>query len=503
MLRSARTVLLFGIAVQCAAFLRTAIIAATLGASRDVDAYNLGLIAPSFISSVVGSWLQLSFVGRYTTLVTTGEIQTAIAYRSRMLVIVLLSALSLALITYFLPSPLLSLFMPAGQSGATASAALALKFAGFMLVPIIVGDFIALVLNSHERFFAASLAPLVNALVSSIGLLLWPRANLEALIATLLLGSFSQCLVVIVALLKLPHSSFICGSPPRGEILKTLLLALPLLAATMFSNAVTAIVQFQTAAFGEGAVSLYGYASRLHGALAQVLVIGLSTVLLPHFAVLWSSNRREEILALFRRLARSVLLISAYATLGIYTLGASATRFLLQRGAFDEHQTMQVSWLWALLSLALFPSAFGTFIAKFSQAMRGAGSILLSSTIALFVTWLVARSGASHGNLEVVVSSIAISQLFVTLFWLAWLARQIAVVALLVDIGVSVLRAAVILVPSAGITLWLGTFTRDWPDMVDLLVRGAIYTLAGIVIFAATGSYRWYFAGQPRDRSLS
>ena len=35
--------MLFGIAVQVAAFLRTAVIAAVLGTSLDVDAYNLGV----------------------------------------------------------------------------------------------------------------------------------------------------------------------------------------------------------------------------------------------------------------------------------------------------------------------------------------------------------------------------------------------------------------------------------------------------------------------------
>ena len=58
MLRSTRVVVLLGVAVQIVAFLRTAIIAATLGTSPDVDAYNLGLIAPGFISTVVGAWLQ-------------------------------------------------------------------------------------------------------------------------------------------------------------------------------------------------------------------------------------------------------------------------------------------------------------------------------------------------------------------------------------------------------------------------------------------------------------
>ena len=82
MLRSTRMVVLLGLAVQIAAFLRTAIIAATLGTSPDVDAYNLGLIAPSFLSTVIGSWLQLSFIGRYTSLVTTEQTALAAAYRA-------------------------------------------------------------------------------------------------------------------------------------------------------------------------------------------------------------------------------------------------------------------------------------------------------------------------------------------------------------------------------------------------------------------------------------
>lgn len=203
MLRSTRTVILLSVAVQIAAFLRTAIIAATLGTSPDVDAYNLGLIAPSFISTVIGSWLQMSFIGRYTSLVTTGEDGLAAAYRGRMLVLVLCLALAFAGLCFLLPERIMALFMPPGQTAMIASAAAALKLSGLILVPIIFGDFIALILNSHGRFFAAALAPLINALVSVLGLSLWPSLDLSALVWTLLLGSLAQCFVVIAALLRM------------------------------------------------------------------------------------------------------------------------------------------------------------------------------------------------------------------------------------------------------------------------------------------------------------
>ena len=197
----------------------------------------------------------------------------------------------------------------------------ALRLAGLTLIPIILGDFIGLILNSHGRFFAAAAAPLVNALVSVLGLWFWSRLDLSALVWTLLLGAIAQGLVVVVALLRLRLGFPLATGAAKAEVRTTLMLGLPLLPAMMLANSAAAIVQFRAAQLGEGVVAAYGYAARLHGALAQVLVIGLSTVLLPHFAALWSRGETAEIVSLFRRLARCTILIVAYFTTGIVSDG--------------------------------------------------------------------------------------------------------------------------------------------------------------------------------------
>jgi putative peptidoglycan lipid II flippase len=149
----------------------------------------------------------------------------AAAYRSRMLVLVLGCALVFASLCLLLPERIMALFMPNGQTSMIASAAAALRLSGLILVPIIVGDFIALILNSHGRFFAAALAPLINALVSVLGLWLWPSLNLSALVWTLLLGSLAQCLVVVTALLRVRLNFPIETSVAKGEVRTTLMLA--------------------------------------------------------------------------------------------------------------------------------------------------------------------------------------------------------------------------------------------------------------------------------------
>jgi putative peptidoglycan lipid II flippase len=491
--------MLLGVAVQIAAFVRTAIIAATLGASMDVDAYNLGLIAPSFISTVIGSWLQMSFIGRYTSLVTTGEAGLAAAYRGRMLVLVLCLALAFASLCSLLPERIMALFLPNGQTAMIASAATALRLSGLILLPIIVGDFIALILNSHGRFFAAALAPLINASVSVLGLSLWPSLNLSALVWTLLLGSLAQCLVVITALLRMHLNFPLETSVAKAEVRTTLMLALPLLPAMMLGNSAAAIIQFRAAALGEGIVAIYGYASRLHGALAQVLVIGLSTVLLPHFAALWSRGEKAEITVLFRRLARCTILLVAYLTVGIYLMGETAVKILFERGAFDAQHTQQVSWLWTLLSLSLFPLAFGTFIAKFCQALRGAGSILVSGIISFVATWSVTWFGASVASLSIIVSAVVASPVLVTCFWFLWLGQRVQIRPILGDIGMASFRIGLILVPAVAAERWSNLQTNGLSDTLGLLVRGSSYSLIALSLLIATRSHLWFLAKRPGE----
>jgi putative peptidoglycan lipid II flippase len=499
LLRSTRIVVLLGIAVQIAAFLRTAIIAAALGTSAEVDAYNLGLIAPTFLSTVIGSWLQLSFVGRYAGLAATGKTELAAQYRSRMLMLVFGIAALLAGLCFLLPVPIMGLFVPEDRAGALAASAAALKLSGLILVPTLLSDYLSLVLNSHGRFFAAAMAPLVNAAVSVAGLWLWATLDLSALIWTLLLGSIAQGLVIVVATLLQNLSFPIATSVARDEVRKTVLLGFPLLPAAMFANSIAAIVQFRAASLGEGIVAAYGYASRLHGALAQVLVIGLSTVLLPHFATLWARDEQHEIAILFRRLARCTILIVACVTLGIFLMGESAIKILFQRGAFDASETAHVARLWILITLSLFPFAFGTFISKFCQAVHDGGSVLASAAILFAAAWIVAWCGAELGSEDLVASSIVVAPFAATLFWLTWLARRIPIRPILSDIVAASIRTGFIIIPAALGERLARQYTSSLGDVTDLIVRSLLFVSILTVLLIVTRSHRWFLTRHPGD----
>lgn len=495
MLRSTGIVTLAGVVAQAAAFLRTAMIAALLGVAPDVDAYNLGLIAPIFASTVIGAWLQISFVGRYAELVTKGSDELAATFLGRMLVLVLASALLLTFLCLTIPRHIATLFMPALAPDTVNSVVAALRPAALILVPIIVGDFLSLALNVHRRFFVAAAAPIANGLVSSATLFLWTDPDLAALVWTLLAGSIAQCLIVVAAVFRVPLHFAIRRGNATPEIRRALLLALPALPTAMLANAAPPILQFSAAQFGEGAVAIYGYATRLHGSISQLLMMGLSTVLLPHFAALWSRGQKDEIRSVFRRLARCTVLAVAYLTVGIFLMGDTAIEILFQRGAFVEAQTRQVSATWFILSLSLFPYVFGTFIAKFGQAVSDARSLLVSGIILLTSTWIAAQYSSSWGNVGGVAAAFTASFAVMGVYWSAWLSRRIDSGPIFRDVAFSILRCCLILAPA--VIIEQSFRPTGVSAVVELACRGALYTAGALLLFLVTKSHGWFLAREP------
>src|SRR5262249_30898448 len=149
---------------------------------------------------------------------------------------------------------------------------------------------------------------------------------------------------------------------------------------------------------------------------------------------------------------------------GTLLMGETTTKILFQRGAFAAASTEQVSWIWFLLSLSLFPSAFGTFVAKLCQALRGTGSVLASGAVLFAATWIVAHLGVFVENIDVVVCAGAAPYLATLCFWLIWLSRRVNARPILDDIASASLRTAIILVPAGLAERVVHGYVANLPD---------------------------------------
>lgn len=423
MLGNARIVSIFMLISQLVAFFRTAIIASLFGASSIVDAYNLGLSIPILLSGVIGGWLQAGFVGRYMERNREPNSSNAATFRTAMGLVLIAITFTLSLGMVLTSHSISQFLAPTAHEQAHIQTVAAIKIIGWSLVPTVLSDYITLLLACHGKFIAASAAPVVNAIVAAAGLLIWPTHTLDSLLWTLVAGLTVQLVILIITLTRIGLPFSLSGSHLKADIVATLKVAFPLLPAVVFSNGTQTTIQVFCSRLGEGAVAIYGYASKLHGALTQIIVVGISTVLLPHLAGMLAEGRREEIRLLMGQISRASLLVSLFVVIGVMLLGENTISVLLGRGRFDQRLTLEVSHSWLLLSLSIFPFALSTFFAKLFQAMQRPILLSTSSFLSFIITSFTCWIGLEQYGLSAVMLAPFSAQTAVLCFF-TWKYRE-------------------------------------------------------------------------------
>ena len=179
-------------------------------------------------------------------------------------------------------------------------------------------------------------------------------------------------------------------------------LVIPVFPAFAFTQLQTAFVQSLPAGIGEGAMSIFGYATRLHTSVEQIFVIGVGTVLLPHLSTLVANDDRAAIRSLMTRIVLCAAAAAAFVQIAIWLFGDWAVELLLARGNFTTSTAFEVSQLWFYLALGTFPFAVSTVLSKLAMALQR--PIVLAITAAallLLVSGLAASMPADFGITEV------------------------------------------------------------------------------------------------------
>ncbi|MGH8645349.1 MAG: lipid II flippase MurJ [Gammaproteobacteria bacterium] len=389
MFKPSALVIAFSALAQLIGFLRTAVIAEAFGTSTTLDAYYLALVLPTFVVAIVSGLLQVSFVPVYVQMQVSGSSADSVTLRSTIFWLVV--ALSTALWTIFALSAdfFLTKLAPGSPSETLAYASGIMPFAASVLLLNTIADFVGLLLNSHNRFALAAAAPALNALISSAVLLFLASADLTALVSSLLIGWGGQVMVLVCGLrplklnFPLRHIRLAWGLP------LVLRLGAPILPGVVFSTMIIAFLHGRAASLGPGELSIFGYAWRLYSVPTQVLVLSLSTVLLPHFSRLVAEKKDDEVIRTFSALAKTTLLASSYLLALIYSYGPTYIDILLGRGEFGHTEATAVSHVLLAFLCNIFLLSYGTFLSRLLTAHQKPAILSISSGIALAVVLAV------------------------------------------------------------------------------------------------------------------
>jgi len=359
-----------------------------LGASPQVDAFLFAFLAPSLFSDVMAGSLTPSLIPVLASVrVHRGEAE---ARR--------LSANVLAASTALLLSACVLLACAAGwivqlrgaPSGATNALTKALLWGLLPWLPM-TGLIVCwrAILNLHERFAVAAVAPIATPLLSIALLYIVGR---RAGVAVLCVGTWGGALV---ELLILAWGARQLGYPllPRwrgwnADMAAVCRQYVPVAAGALITSGSGIIDQMFAARLAPGTLSAISYGTRLTGVVITVAGTALSTAALPYLARMSASADWQGFRKTVTRYATAAALAGLGVAAALMAMSGLLVRAVLQHGAFDTRASEAVALI-QRCSLVQIPFALVVAFAFVSaSALKENRLMLTMAPVALATTLL-------------------------------------------------------------------------------------------------------------------
>lgn len=370
MKRQLTVIALLTAASQLAAFFKLWFTARLFGVGSELDGYNLALVLPSLVSGVLLGFLQTGLfpvrarLNARAPLQETERFERAVLWSSFLLGI-------LATLLIVIGSTWLT---PKLGGSAPPSVIAALAFALPMTAPLValnmLGDCAGYLLAMRGRFAIAAGAPVINGLIGGLLLAIWPEGGLLNLVLGTLLGLLAQVGICLHGLSKCGFAVF--GPVAKWQQASRLMYDIARLGAwvlpgVIFSNLIVSLPPIWMTAYGEGAVSAFGYAYRLHSSAVQLLIMASSTVILANFSDLVAQQNIPAIKRLLFKAGLIALFLGLTGTGAVLILGKIVLETLFA-GQFDATAASRVATHWFWLTSGLGFSILGNVYAKLWQA---------------------------------------------------------------------------------------------------------------------------------------
>lgn len=398
---------------QCAAFIKLWFTSHIFGVGAELDGYNLALVYPVFIAGVITGIIQTGiFTIRSRLSVASGE-NVANAFERSLFAITFGVGIGFAALYFIGVLVFFGDFMPAIPAVTREAFFVALPYAVALIPITVVFDYCSFLLALRNHFVVAAAAPILNGIIGAAFLALWSERGLLVLASGTLIGMAVQAGICVWALKRCSFQFF--GKWPKfsdqyGYMREILFLGSWLLPGLFVSNLIVSLPQIWAVSFGEGAVSAYGYAYKLHSSLLQLLIMASSTIILARFSQLAAERSYNQIGLLFRKGVLVSAAIGLAVVLGVMLLGKPLLLAMFS-GRFEEDAASRVSTLWFWLSIGLGFSLLGNLCAKYFQA-RGRPGVMTAMAVigfvVLFVIFSILKTPLMENAIAAAVSAAAV-----------------------------------------------------------------------------------------------
>ena len=392
-IKSTGTFSFYTLISRISGYLRDILIAIFLGSGPIADAFFVAFRIPNTFRRLFGEGsFNAAFVPSYSKELVKGKRKSEnFANNIFNLLTIFLLALVL-LVELFMPF-FVSLIAPGFKSNpekfALATQLTKITFPFILFVSL--ASFFSAILNSHNRFAAASAAPIILNIIM-IGILVFGKILGEKLVIFLSYGVSIAGIIQAVFLVIFVKRFFKPKLKFNLNITKDVKLFFKKLLPSIFSSGVTQInilVGTIIASFQASAVSILYYADRIYQINLAIAGIAIGTVILPKLSSYIQQNKKLDIDKIQNKSLELSLLLSLPAMLALIIANEEIVSSLFGYGSFDEVSVKNSAKALLYFSIGLPAFALIKIFSSFVFARDNTRIPFYFSTVSVFINILI------------------------------------------------------------------------------------------------------------------
>ena len=321
-------------------YLRDVLIAVFLGTSFLADVFFVAFRIPNtFRRLFAEGTFNAAFIPSYTSELVKGK-SKANTFGNKIFNLLFLGLLALVLIAEIFMPIVVNIIAP-GFVGDSEKIDLAIHLTRItfpFLMFVSLSSFFAAILNSHNRFAAASAAPIILNLVL-IGILLFGKYLDDEIIYYLSYGVSVAGLLQLLFLYKFARKFYLVKFDFRFSINNKVKIFFRKLLPSIFSSGVTQInilVGTIIASFQASAVSYLYYADRIYQINLAIAGIAIGVVVLPQLSKYVHLKNRQKILLIQNKALELSMFLSLPASVALFIGSEEIISALFGYGSFDK-----------------------------------------------------------------------------------------------------------------------------------------------------------------------
>lgn len=202
------------------------------------------------------------------------------------------------------------------------------------------------VLNSCSVFWVSALTPVllnVCIIASALSLASLFENPAYGFATGVIIGGILQLFIHFPLLRKRGMRFFSRGASEHAQVRKALLLLLPTAFGSGIYHINLVVGNIIASTLGEGAVSSLKFSSRLLEFITGVIVISLTTVILPRFSNLFLDRQTTVVKSNLEDTIQILAFITFPVIIGVFFVHREIISLLFERGRFNADSVMQTS----------------------------------------------------------------------------------------------------------------------------------------------------------------